>query len=108
MKPSRRHTLRALAAAVAAATAPALAQELGENLEARKPPATAYEKCYGVALAGQNDCSSSESASCAGTAIKDYDPLAYMMVPEGTCTAIETPFGFGSLEPINTGRKEAM
>jgi uncharacterized membrane protein len=108
MTPSRRHTLQVLAAAVAAAVAPAAAQEMEENADAAPKPVTVMEKCFGVALAGQNDCSSSEVSNCAGKATKDYDPLAHKLVPEGTCTMIETPFGFGSLEPIHHGRKEAM
>ena len=57
------------------------------------------EKCYGVSLAGQNDCAAGPGTSCAGTAKKDYQPDAWRLVPTGTCTAIVTPGGSGSLTP---------
>jgi uncharacterized membrane protein len=105
---SRRHTLQVLAAAIASAVAPAAAQEMEENADVMPKTPPAMERCYGVALAGQNDCGSSEPANCAGSATKDYDPLAFKNVPVGTCTQTLTPAGFGSLEPVNHARNEAM
>lgn len=58
------------------------------------------EKCYGVALAGQNDCKAGPGTTCAGTSTVDYQGNAWSLVPEGTCTDIETPKGNGSLTPI--------
>lgn len=47
------------------------------------------EKCFGVAKAGKNDCSSNKSAhSCAGQATKDKDPMDFVAVPKGTCDKI--------------------
>ncbi len=47
------------------------------------------EKCFGVAKAGKNDCSSNKSAhSCAGQATKDRDPMDFVAVPKGTCEKI--------------------
>jgi uncharacterized membrane protein len=44
------------------------------------------EKCFGVAKAGKNDCSSNKSAhSCAGQASKNSDPQDFVAVPKGTC-----------------------
>jgi len=60
--------------------------------------AAEQEKCYGVALKGQNDCAAG-SHSCAGHSTVDYDPASFKLVPAGTCTAMETPNGMGSLEP---------
>jgi len=57
------------------------------------------EKCYGVALAGQNDCAAGAGTSCAATAKTDYQGDAWQLVPKGTCTTIKTPKGFGSLTP---------
>ena len=57
------------------------------------------EKCYGVARAGQNDCSSGAGSSCAGTSKKDYDGKSWTLVDKGTCTSIKTPKGMGSLAP---------
>jgi uncharacterized membrane protein len=47
------------------------------------------EKCFGVAKAGKNDCSSNKSAhSCAGQATKNNDPMDFVAVPKGTCEKI--------------------
>ena len=58
------------------------------------------EKCYGVSLAGENDCAAGPGTSCAGTSKKDYQGNAWKLVPKGTCTSIQTPKGKGSLEVI--------
>ncbi|MDN4574810.1 hypothetical protein DBB29_19605 [Pandoraea cepalis] len=57
-----------------------------------------YEKCYGVALKGQNDCFAGAGTTCAGTSAVDYQGNAWKMVAKGTCTTISTPAGKGSLE----------
>ena len=47
------------------------------------------EKCFGIAKAGMNDCSSNKSAhSCAGQATKNNDPMDFVAVPKGTCDKI--------------------
>jgi|GEM_PF-171173 len=47
------------------------------------------EKCFGIAKAGMNDCSSNKSAhSCAGQATKDRDANDFVAVPKGTCDKI--------------------
>jgi uncharacterized membrane protein len=61
----------------------------------------AKEKCYGIALAGKNDCAAGPGTSCAGTSTRDYQGNAWKYVDKGTCTSIETPKGKGSLTPIN-------
>lgn len=58
------------------------------------------EKCYGVAMAGQNDCAAGAGTTCAGTSKMDYQGNAWKLVPAGTCVTIKTPTGMGSLEPI--------
>jgi len=57
------------------------------------------EKCFGVALKGENDCAAGPGTTCAGTSKTDYQGNAWKLVPKGTCTTIETPNGNGSLEP---------
>jgi uncharacterized membrane protein len=67
------------------------------------PPASAggaKEKCYGVALAGQNDCAAGAGTTCAGTSKVDYQGNSWKLVPQGTCTTMQTPLGPGSLTPI--------
>lgn len=58
------------------------------------------EKCYGVSLAGKNDCAAGPGTSCAGTSKQDYQGNAWKYVPAGTCTTIKTPQGMGSLKPV--------
>lgn len=48
--------------------------------------AAGKEKCYGVALAGQNDCGNlAGTHSCAGQAKVDNDPGEWKLVAKGTC-----------------------
>lgn len=59
------------------------------------------EKCYGVALKGQNDCAAGPGTTCQGTSTMDYQGNAWKFVAGGTCTSIEVPGGgHGSLTPI--------
>ncbi|CAM3942819.1 DUF2282 domain-containing protein [Bordetella tumulicola] len=59
------------------------------------------EKCYGVALKGQNDCAAGPGTTCQGTSTMDYQGNAWKFVKGGTCTSIEVPGGgHGSLTPI--------
>lgn len=85
-------------------SAAALALALGAAIAAMPVSAqsTDKEKCYGVALKGQNDCAAGPGTSCAGTAKIDYAPNAWQLVPKGTCeqTVSKTsPTGFGQLQP---------
>lgn len=60
------------------------------------------EKCFGVALAGQNDCKAGPGTTCAGTSKVDYQGDAFKLVPAGTCTTMELPEGrMGSLEALD-------
>ncbi len=59
-------------------------------------------KCYGVSLAGQNDCAAGPGTTCAGTSTVDYQGNAWKLVPEGTCTTMDLPDGReGSLEELD-------
>ncbi len=62
--------------------------------------AGAKERCYGVSLAGKNDCAAGPGTTCAGTSKVDYQGNAWKYVPAGTCTSIKTPKGMGSLTPV--------
>ena len=59
----------------------------------------AMEKCYGVSMAGKNDCAAGAGTTCAGTSKVDYQANAWKNVAAGSCTAIKTPKGTGSLQP---------
>jgi uncharacterized membrane protein len=52
-----------------------------------------------VSLAGKNDCAAGPGTSCAGTSKRNYQGNAWKYVAKGTCTAINTPKGRGSLTP---------
>lgn len=60
------------------------------------------EKCYGVAMKGQNDCAAGPGTTCAGTSKVDYQGNAWKYVPAGTCTSIKTPKGMGTLESMKS------
>ncbi|WP_372827026.1 DUF2282 domain-containing protein [Polaromonas sp.] len=62
--------------------------------------AHAMEKCYGVSLAGKNDCAAGPGTTCAGTSKVDHQGNAWKNVPAGTCATIKTPKGTGSLSVI--------
>lgn len=63
--------------------------------------AQAQEKCYGVSLAGENDCAAGPGTSCAGTSTVDYQGNAWTFVPAGTCADVELPGDrMGSLEEL--------
>lgn len=51
----------------------------------------AKEKCFGVSLAGQNDCAAGPGTSCAGSSTVDYQGNAWTLVDEGTCLTMELP-----------------
>lgn len=83
----------ALVGAVTTAT-PAIAQD-------------GMEKCFGVSLAGKNDCAAGPGTTCAGTASVDYQGNSWTLVPAGLCDNAEfwgkvLPGGrSGSLEVID-------
>ena len=88
--------------AVAALTA-ALSAGVAQANDAKNSDAKpAMEKCYGVALAGKNDCAAGAGTTCAGTSKVDYQGNAWKNVPAGTCASIKTPKGTGSLTPIKS------
>lgn len=49
------------------------------------------EKCFGVSLAGENDCAAGPGTTCAGTSTIDYQGNAWTLVPAGTCLTMELP-----------------
>jgi uncharacterized membrane protein len=63
--------------------------------------ATRTEKCYGVALKGQNDCAAGPGTTCQGTSNVDFQGNSWKFVQGGTCESIVVPNGkHGSLKPI--------
>ncbi|MFL4471959.1 DUF2282 domain-containing protein [Tateyamaria armeniaca] len=72
--------------AVAGAVAAALAAQSTTPAQA-----AGKEKCYGVSLAGENDCAAGPGTTCAGTSVTDYQGNAWTLVDAGTCAEIELP-----------------
>ncbi|MGV6393449.1 DUF2282 domain-containing protein [Pseudomonas caspiana] len=84
-----------------AAIAVALSSFAAGAMAAEAPAAAgAMEKCYGVSLAGKNDCKAGAGTTCAGTSKTDYQANAWKNVPAGTCTSIKTPKGMGTLKAM--------
>ena len=46
------------------------------------------EKCYGISLAGLNDCAAGPGTTCAGTSTVDYQGNAWTLVPKGSCEGL--------------------
>ena len=82
-----------------AVTALTLAALMSGVAMAQTATPAAMEKCYGVSLAGKNDCAAGPGTSCAGTSKVDYQANAWKNVPAGTCSTLKTPKGMGSLKP---------
>ncbi|ODR92372.1 DUF2282 domain-containing protein [Sinorhizobium alkalisoli] len=91
-----------LAGAVAAAVSSfAVAAPLSQD-EVKAAMDAGKEKCYGVALAGQNDCAAGPGTTCQATSTVDYQGNAWKFVDGGTCTTMELPGGrMGSMEPLS-------
>jgi uncharacterized membrane protein len=66
----------------------------GDKLRGRK------DKCYGIALAGENDCKAGAGTSCQGTSTTDFQANAWTYAPKGSCEFLVTPNGMGSLTEI--------
>lgn len=71
----------AIASAVAAAVA----------AQATTVSAAAKEKCFGISLAGDNDCAAGPGTTCAGSSTVDYQGNAWTLVDAGTCESMELP-----------------
>ncbi|MEO5866383.1 MAG: DUF2282 domain-containing protein [Sphingomonas sp.] len=87
--------MRTSHAALAASLATAVAG--AATLSSAAQAAPAMEKCFGVALAGKNDCKAGAGTSCAGTSKVNYQGNAWKLVKAGTCAKTKTPKGNGSL-----------
>ncbi len=55
----------------ALASGAALAQDKGASIKGEK------EKCYGVSMAGKNDCAAGPGTTCAGTSKMDFQGNAW-------------------------------
>ena len=69
----------------AAMIAGAVALAVSATAQVTPASAQAKEKCYGISLAGQNDCAAGPGTTCAGTSTVDYQGNAWTLVPAGDC-----------------------
>ena len=79
-----------LSAMLAGSMALALASAAHAGPAAAQPGA---DKCYGVALAGKNDCAAGAGTSCAGTSTIDYDPGTLEIRRQGHLRGHDDPEG---------------
>jgi len=101
-----------LVSAAMIAGAVALAVSAGANIT--PAAAQAKEKCYGISMAGQNDCAAGAGTTCAGTSTVDYQGNSWKLVPAGDCMkyGVEESMADyalpgdrkGSLEPLERDR----
>ena len=68
--------------------------------------AAGKEKCYGISLAGENDCAAGPGTTCAGTSKVDYQGNAWTLVDAGTCADIALPAAADGTE--RTGSLEKL
>ncbi len=72
-----------------AAGAALVASALAAALSMQAAPANAAKlKCFGVALAGQNDCAAGAGTTCAGTSKVDYQGNSWKYVEANSCEEI--------------------
>lgn len=55
------------------------------SMAATPAAAASKEKCFGISLAGKNDCAAGPGTSCAGTSTVNYQGNAWKYVAKGTC-----------------------
>lgn len=87
-------------AAITLAALTAGAAQAADDMKKDADKMAGMEKCYGVSLAGKNDCAAGPGTTCAGTSKTDYQGNSFKLVAKGTCTSIQTPKGKGSLKAI--------
>lgn len=88
---------------IALATAVAAAIGMSGGVQAQS--SSDKERCYGIAMAGKNDCAATGNNSCAGTSRVDFDKGAWKYVAKGTCASMEVTLKDGmkrkgSLAPV--------
>jgi uncharacterized membrane protein len=88
--------------------APAEGAAAGGEMAAASAETSAMEKCFGIALAGKNDCAAGPGTSCAGTSTVDYQGNSWKNVPEGDCAKYGAGDGDFALPDGRKGSLEAL
>lgn len=65
-------------------------------------------KCFGVSLAGKNDCAAGAGTTCAGTSKVDYQGNAWTLVQKGTCETATPVKADGSKLMLPEGHKGSL
>jgi uncharacterized membrane protein len=80
----------ALGIAFALQAVPAKAADMPQIVKDNMARAAAnkLEKCYGINVAGKNDCAEGVH-SCAGQATMARDPQSFVLLPAGDCSKIQ-------------------
>ncbi|MBL4646940.1 MAG: DUF2282 domain-containing protein [Rhizobiales bacterium] len=73
----------------AALVAGAMATALSSFAITTDAVAAGKEKCFGISLAGKNDCKAGAGTTCAGTSTVDFQGNAWKLVAAGTCVSMD-------------------
>lgn len=93
---------KSIIGASALASAVAMAISGASFVASTGDAAAATEKCYGIAMAGKNDCAAGPGTTCAGTSKVDFQGNAWKSVDAGTCATMSVEGDrMGSLEPLD-------
>jgi uncharacterized membrane protein len=92
---SARSTVSAfvVAGAVTTALASMAAAAPLTDAEGKAAVAAGKQKCFGVALKGQNDSAAGPGTTCQGTSTVDFQGNSWKFVQHGTCASIQVPGG---------------
>lgn len=84
--------------------APAAVKSAFEGWMQGDAPSGRPEKCYGIALAGENDCAAGPGTSCEGTSTVNFQGNSWTQTPKGSCQYIVSPDGPGSLTALDRNK----
>ena len=85
---------------IAASASEEMRTKLSSWIATGKAPRGRKDKCFGIALAGENDCKAGAGTSCEGTSTVDFQANAWTYSPRGSCEFIITPDGPASLSEL--------
>ncbi len=83
----------------ALALAVAMTGAIGIATSAQAFDAATQEKCFGIALKGQNDCAAAGVHDCAGMSKSNFERGSWKAVKTGTCASMNVKGHKGSLTP---------
>lgn len=94
----------------AAFIAGSLALAVSQVAVVQNAAAAGKEKCFGISLAGKNDCAAGPGTTCAGTSKVDYQGNAWTLVPKGDCMkyGVEESMASFELPGERTGSLKAL